>query len=521
MSSPIQGSLAKDRLGVPSVVFFVMSAAAPMTVVAGVVTTGYAATQITGIPFAFITIAVLLMLFSVGYVAMSRHISNAGAFYTYVTHGLGRPLGVGAAWMALVAYNALQIGLYGIIGFAATEPLKRFFDIEPQWWVVALVTWAIVAILGLLRVDINGKVLAVLLTTEIVIVLIYDFSYLTKPAEGGITFDTLQPGNLFVTGFGAVLVLTLLGFTGFESSVVFSEESKNPKRTIALATYISVAIIGGVYALSSWAMSVATGPENIVGASTENGPFLIFGLAGERMSSVLVDIGGVLFATSVLAAAISFHNTVARYTFALARERVFPGFLSATGRRSGAPIAGSIAQSVLGLAVIIVYALLDLDPVFQLMFWVGTAGGFGVLLLLTITSVAVISYFGRNGNGENVWRRLLAPALASIALGTVVYFAVINFDTLLAVPPGHPGESAVTTLSWLIPAIYPAVGVLGILWAIILRFSRPEVYQAIGLGANTATGVTTQSRVLPTQYSAQHGADVDAGQDAQPPGVYR
>ncbi len=514
MSSPIQGNLAKDRLGVPSVVFFVMSAAAPLTVVAGVVTTGYAATQITGIPFAFVTIAILLMLFSVGYVAMSRHISNAGAFYTYVTHGLGRPLGVGAAWMALVAYNALQIGLYGIIGFAAAAPLKRFFDIEPKWWVVALVTWAIVAILGVLRVDINAKVLALLLCSEIVIVLIYDFYDLTKPAEGGITFDTLQPGNLFVTGFGAVLVLALLGFTGFESAVVFSEESKNPRRTIALATYISVAIIGGVYALSSWAMSVATGPNQIVAASTENGPFLIFGLAADRMPNLLVDIGGVLFATSVFAAAISFHNTVARYTFALGRERVFPGFLSATGRRSGAPIAGSLVQSVLGVAVIIVYAILDLDPVFQLMFWVGTAGGFGVLVLITLTSLAVISYFTRNDNGENVWRRLLAPALSLLALGVVVYFAVINFKNLLAVPPGHPGETAVPTLSWLIPAIYPAVAVLGIIWALILRATRRDVYQSIGLGANTATGVTTQSRVLPSQYAAQHGPGT--GQD-----VYR
>ena len=93
MSSPIQGSLAKDRLGIPSVVFFVMSAAAPLTVVAGVVTTGYGNTQVLGIPFGFVTIAVILGIFSVGYVAMSRHITNAGAFYTYVSNGLGRPLG--------------------------------------------------------------------------------------------------------------------------------------------------------------------------------------------------------------------------------------------------------------------------------------------------------------------------------------------------------------------------------------------------------------------------------------------
>jgi amino acid transporter len=104
-------TLATDRLGVAAVVFFVMSAATPLTVVAGVVTTGYAVTGITGLPIAFIVIGAVLALFCVGYVSMARHVANAGAFYAYISHGLGRPAGVAGAWIALVAYNALQVGL--------------------------------------------------------------------------------------------------------------------------------------------------------------------------------------------------------------------------------------------------------------------------------------------------------------------------------------------------------------------------------------------------------------------------
>jgi amino acid transporter len=501
MSSPIQGSLAKDRLGVPSVVFFVMSAAAPLTVVAGVVTVGYATTRIIGIPFGFVTIAVILGIFSVGYVAMSRHITNAGAFYTYVSNGLGRPLGVGAAWMALLAYNALQVGLYGIIGSAVAPLLQQYANLEVRWWIIALVAWALVAILGVLRVDINGKVLALLLCAEIVIILIYDFADLAKPAGGSLTFDTLLPSNLFVSGFGAVLVLTFLGFTGFESAVVFSEESKNPRRTIALATYLSVAIIGGIYALSSWAMSVATGPANIVSASDQSvkdNQILLFGLATDRLPSVFIDIGSVLFATSVLAAMISFHNTVARYTFSLGRERVFPSLLSTTGRRSGAPVAGSLVQSLLGLAVIIIYAAFKLDPVVQLFYWLGTGGAFGILVLLAITSIAVVLFFLRKPSGENAFQRLIAPAIASVVLAAAVWVAVANFHDLLGVPWEHP-------VRWIIPAAFPAVAILGILSALILKVSKPEVYQAIGLGANSVSGLTTQSRVIQSDYAPQHG----------------
>jgi amino acid transporter len=503
--APIQGSLAKDRLGVPSVVFFVLSAAAPLMVVAGVVTTAYAQIQITGIPLAFAVIAVILILFSVGYVAMSRYITNAGAFYTYVANGLGRPLGVGAAWMALLAYNALQVGLYGIVGTAVAPLLNQWFGITVNWWVIALVAWALVAILGVLRVDINGKVLALLLTCEIIIVLIYDFADLSKPSDAGLSFATFSPSALFVAGFGAVLVPAFLGFTGFESAVVFSEESKNPKRTIAMATYAAVFIIGALYALSAWAMSVATGPDNVVSAAQNadpNGPGLLFELAGARLPEVFLNIGTTLFATSVLASMISFHNTVARYTFALGRERVFPSLLSTTGRRSGAPVAGSIVQSVLGLVVIILYAVFNLDPLVKLFFYVGTAGGFGVLILVALVSIAVIAFFARNRNEESIFAKLIAPLLAAIGLIAVMWFAVDGFHNLLGVAPDDP-------LAWIIPSLYPAVAVLGILWALVLRATRRDAYQAIGLGANSSTGLSAQSRVLPAQYSAQHsGQDV-------------
>ena len=114
-SDVVARTLARNRLGVPSVVFFVMSAAAPLTVAAGLVTTGYAVTGVQGIPLAFVVVGAVLAVFAVGYVAMARYVANAGAFYAYVAQGLGRPLGVGAAWVALVAYNALQVGLYGAL----------------------------------------------------------------------------------------------------------------------------------------------------------------------------------------------------------------------------------------------------------------------------------------------------------------------------------------------------------------------------------------------------------------------
>src|SRR5690242_11225545 len=146
-----------------------MSAAAPLTVVAGVVPTGLAVTGLTAISVAFLAVAIVLAIFAVGYVAMARHIANAGAFYAYISRGLGRPVGVGASWVALAAYNMFQVASYGGFGAIAQPLVKDWFGLDVPWWSLALVVWALTAVLGVRDVAVNGKVLATLLVAEIVV----------------------------------------------------------------------------------------------------------------------------------------------------------------------------------------------------------------------------------------------------------------------------------------------------------------------------------------------------------------
>jgi amino acid transporter len=479
--SNVSLALARNRLGVPAIVFFTMSAAAPLMVIAGATTTAFAVTGVTGIPVAFIAMAVLLALFSTGYVAMARQITNAGAFYTYVARGLGRTPGVAAAFVAVLAYNMLQIALYGVFGELARTVLETEFGWNVPWWLCALVAWAIVAVLGVLRVDLNSKVLAVLLTLEVALLLVYDTGNLANPAGGSLSFDTLAPGNLFVAGVGAALVLAVAAFTGFEGAVIFSEEAKDPRRTVPVATYATIAIVAVLYAVSSWAMSVATGPDQVVAQSQEQSIGLLFGLAGQHLGEAAARIGFALFVTSVFAALLSFHNAVSRYLFALGREGVLPRALGRTSRRTGAPLMGSIAQSGLAIVVILAYVLLDLDPLVHLFFWVGMTGAFGVLLLIAATSVSVIGYFGRSPGDEPAWRRIIAPALAAVGLIVTIVLALANYPTLL-------GAGASGAIVWILPGLYVAAVVLGLAWGAYLRAGRRRVYDGIGLGANAVTG---------------------------------
>ena len=464
-------ALAKDRLGIPAVLYFILSAMAPMTVVAGVVTTMYAVTGLSAIGAAFVAVALVLAVFAVGYVAMARYITNAGALYAYISRGLGRPAGVGAALVAALAYNLLQVGLYGMFGPTLAGYLADKVGLDLSWWVYSLGAWLLVAILGVLRVDLNGRVLGVLLCAEVAVLLVLAIAGLGDPAAG-VPLTSLSPGGLFGhPGIGALLVTALLGYVGFEAAAVFSEEARAPRRTVPVAVYTSLALIGAIYALASWAMSVHYGDDQVAAVAAQQGPGMLFAMS----SSTVAEIATVLFMTSLFAAMISFHNAVARYMFALGRERVLPGALARTEPRTGAPRVASLSQSAFGLAVIVLYALVGWDPTVRLFFWLGTTGAFGVLCLLAVTSIAVIRFFAREPRGEPAWRRLVAPALATLALLAMVWSGLANYATLLGVPPG-------STEAWVLPALFAVAGVAGILYGLWLRSSRPDVYQGIGLG---------------------------------------
>ena len=127
----VSRALARNRLGVPSVVFFGVAGAAPLTVIIGAISTIYAVVGNTAVPVVYLVVAGILSIFTVGFVAMSRHIVNSGAFYAYISQGLGRVFGVAAAFVALPAYALMQIGLFGLFGVVASGVLDALGALEP------------------------------------------------------------------------------------------------------------------------------------------------------------------------------------------------------------------------------------------------------------------------------------------------------------------------------------------------------------------------------------------------------
>ena len=474
----------------PSLVFFIVAASAPLTAIAGGQAATYLVTSNRGTAFMFIPLGIILGLFVVGYAAMSRHVSNAGAFYSYVARGLGKVQGVGAAFVALIAYNAMQIGIYGLFGVAMGAFMADKIGITAEWWVWCLIAGGVIGLLGVLQIDLNARVLAVLLIGEVVVVALFDFAILADPGPQGLTTIALDPTIAFGTAVGATLTFCVAAFVGFESAAIYSEECRDPKRTVARATYIAVALIAGFYALSSWLLSVAAGPDVIVnpdalvaaGFATGGAPdptTVLFITGQDRLGAFWGDASALLFATSLFAALLSFHNAVARYTFALGREGVLPASFGRVNPRTGAPWIGSLAQTVLAMTIVIVFVIASADPVLKLFTWLTNLGALGVLLLMAATSFAVVGYFRRSPEPElSTWSSTIAPLLSGVLLTVILILGVANFNVLITSATDAPTD----TMAIVLPLILFGGGVLGLIVGAMLKSRKPDVYARIGEG---------------------------------------
>jgi amino acid transporter len=463
-------------------------ASAPLTVIGGGVVNTYATTGVVGVPLAFLLVAVALGLLTVGYAALARRVPNAASFYAGLAQGLGRPVGVAGAMVALLGYNAIQIGLYGLFG-VFTAGLTQ----SGEWWQWALLGWMLVTVFGLLHVNVNAGYAVTTLILEIGVLLLFDIGAFTHPAGGAVTVGPMSPDRLFVGGIGGVLAFTIAAYVGYETTAVYGEEAKvargvlpvlrpflarlDPKRLSGWAAFAALLACGLLYTVSAWALVLAagTGPDQVKSITVET----IFSVLQQRapMGLLVAYLARLLLVSSVFGATLSFHNAVSRYVFALARERVLPPKLAAT-RRRGTPKGGSLQQSLLALAAIWLAQYFHVDPIAGLFTWLSTVGAVAVLLLLTLSSFAAIGYFvrhRRSGAGrENLWTRVFGPLLGVGCGCGVLYTIVSNLASLLGV------SSFGKTL--IVPGLVAGAFVVGLWLALLLRLARPTVYSGIGRG---------------------------------------
>ncbi|MFH8773234.1 APC family permease [Streptomyces sp. NPDC017958] len=461
-------TLRSGSLGTADIVFFVVSAAAPLTVMAGVAPLAILLGGI-GAPVGYLLAGVTLAVFAVGFTTMSRHITSGGAFYAFITRGLGRPVGIGAALLALIGYNGMEIGVYGLLASATRDTVHSLFGTDVPWLPIALAGLLLIGYGGFRSIDFGAKVLGVLLVAETGILVLLAGGVLLKGGAHGLSLASLAPAHVFVPGTAAVLAFAFAAFTGFESTVIYRREARDPERTVPRATYLAVAFLGLFYAFIVWVAVQAFGDDQVVAAAGKDPAGLFFTAITTYVGGWAADLMHVFIITSVIASLLAFHNAINRYALALAEEGVLPRRLGRIHPRHRSPYVAGIAQTALGTIVVLAFWAADADPYQQLLLWVNTPGMIGLLLLQLLAAIAVPCYFRRIGHREGSLRTLVAPVVAAVLLATAIVLVVGHIDLFTGASP---------TVNTLLVVVSPVVFALGLPLAWWLRRRRPEVYAA-------------------------------------------
>jgi amino acid transporter len=472
--------LKPNAVGLLGVVFMAVATAAPITAMTGNVPFMVSSGNGVGAPASYLVAMVVLAIFSVGFTSMAKHITSTGAFYGFISYGLGRTVGLASGLLATFAYVVFEPALIGIFSTFATTTLKDQTGVHVPWWVFAVVMLAINATGTWFGIDIAEKLLVVLLATEVTILAAMAVSVaLHGGGPHGFTFDPVNPVNAFHgTSAGLGLFFAFWSWVGFESTAMYGEESRDPKKIIPKATMISVLGVGVFYVFVSWMAITGNGEAEAVRAASSANPLaLFFNPTEQYVGHWAVVVMQWLMITGSLACGMAFHNCAARYMYALGREGVLPSLKNSLGRthaKHGSPHIAGLVQTLVSAVLIGAFWMAGKDPYTGTYVLLAILGTMAILVVQAVCSFAVLVYFRSHHPESRHWfRTFAAPLIGGLAMLAVVALLVSN----MGVAAGPESGSLVLRAT---PWIVALIAVAGVGYAQYLRRRDPARYALLG-----------------------------------------
>ncbi|MFE7564650.1 APC family permease [Kitasatospora sp. NPDC057500] len=479
--------LKADSVGLAGVVFMAVATAAPITAMTGNLPIVVGQGNGAGAPAAYVFATLVLTVFSVGYVAMARHLTAAGAFYGYISHGLGRVVGMASGLLAVLAYIVFEAAVVGFFAYALRGLVAAQLGVELPWGWYAALGLLVIGVMAWFDLHLTARVLGVALVLEVTVLGAVSLAVLfTGGGPDGMVGEALDPLNAFRGvgsggGAGLGLFFAFCSWVGFESTAMYGEESRDPKRVVPRATLISVIGVGLFYVFVSWMIVSGNGARHAVDVADglvpgKDGNSLFFDPLGAHFGGWAVTVFQWLVVSGSFACAMAFHQCAARYLYAIGREGFIHPALGRTHPRHGSPHIASLAQSVIGAALVAGFLAAGMDPYTHLYTLLALLGTMAILIVQTLCSFAVVGWFhvqGRHPETGHWFRTLVAPLAGGVAMAGVVVLLVVHRDAAA-------GAAAGTLLFRLIPYLVVGTFLGGIALALWMRARRPQRYARMG-----------------------------------------
>jgi amino acid transporter len=480
--------LKPNAIGLMGVIFVAVTGAAPISAMLFNVPISVGYGDGIGTPAAFGIATVVLTIFSIGYVAMARHIRAAGGFYSFISHGLGRDAGLVTGICGGIAYSLFEVSLLGGFAYFANQNFNTWFSWDIPWPLFAFGAALLISVLCWFDVELSVRVLGVALIGEVIILSIFDILVIGQGGgSSGLAWSSLNPSKAFdnasgisdgkalVGAAGVGIFFAFWSWVGFEAAPNYAEESRNPVRNVPRATLISVIGLGVLYVITSFAFVSAFSASSLVAEAQSSGPFFqamqTFGTHG------LATIMQVLILTGSFACAMAFHNIAMRYFYAMGREGVLPRALGRTHNAHRSPYFASVVQTVIAIAIVAAWGIdegFD-DPTAAA--YVGVYGMMavqGVVYILAIQALcalAIIVYFQKHKElNSNPLVVIVCPIIAIVAQVYAIYLLFKNIHAIAGTISYADQIWWIAVVGFLIAAAY----------ALYLKTAQREKYDLIG-----------------------------------------
>jgi len=506
-----QKGLRKGAVGLTAVLFMAVANAAPITAMSFNVPIGAGYGNGIGVPAGFLFATIVLSIFAIGFSAMAKHVTTAGAFYGFISQGLGQVWGMAAGLLATIAYILFEGTLIGGFSFFAANTLSEMAGIEVNWLILAIGGMILIWVLTYFDISVAAVVLGVTLVAEVVLLVAFAISVAAKGGpDGFMVSETIAPlaafANLEAGAFGSSVAagtaalgifFAFWSWIGFETTAAYGEESKDPKHVIPRATMMAVIGLGVFYTFVSWMAVVANGAKATVEVSsgtTGNPVDLWLVPVQANLGSFAESSYRVLLVIGSFACAMAFHNAASRYLFALGRELPFTGLrdkIASTHPTHQSPAVASTVVTVLNIVMVMLFAtfstawtsdpsvegatsdasLLPYYVIYTVPSLVGTAF---ILTVQVICSFAVVGYFwGKKKHKGNVLTTLVAPLVGAAGM---IYVLTLLFSNL-AFAAGNQSQSLMVKY---LPYEIAGTLIFGLLYALWVKSKHPEIYEEIG-----------------------------------------
>lgn len=419
-------------------------------------------------PFVYVVCVIAMLLAASGIIEMARELPSAGAFYTYVTRGLGPRAGFVTGGLMFVAYALLAPAEVGLIGSYLQSTFQAEFGIHVPWWLIGMVPAAAMVALACRGIAASLKTALVLFAAEVLVIIVLAVIILGRGGADGVSLRPLSPSASphGFSGLATGFVFAALSFVGFEAATTLSEEVRRPRRTVPAAILWSVIGVGVLYVFCIWAEVIGLGERAtnaLTGSSTPWNDLAKRYAAWMKWPVIIASV------SSMFAVMVNSANGIVRILNTMGREKLLPRTLAYVHPRYRTPTRAVLVVGVFAVIVAlglgIVNGGLD-DPTAgsNVYGYLGFLLTLGILPVYVLTNLAAFAYFRRAGR-----LRLVRHAVLPL-LGAALMAVLLVEQILLQTDPPY------TWFPWLI------VGWIGLLGAVAawLGARRPDALKRAG-----------------------------------------